>query len=365
MFKTHCIGYSVFDHLEGASRPREDPEWDKVDAVVKQWIYGTLTQSLLQSILKPDSTAADVWKAIQDLFHENKESKAMELDDELRNIVIGDSTIMEYCTRIKSISDLLANIGAPVPERNLVIYALNGLSPKYAHIVTTIRHQKPFPSFLEMRSMLTLEERSMIKDQTRLVQTSHHDNASSPTVLNTEHQNRTENSRGNNSGGRGGGRNHRGGARGGRSGGRGSGRQGRAGGGNQFAPNQFGWGGGFFPWSMTFPTSTMQQRGLLPISSAQQAQWYSSANTRHPHMNHWPTPSSAQQQAFFSTASQPHDVQSVPYLTTQDQPTILPQAFNTLSLQDPGNADWYMDTGATAHLHADTGLPNQTNPPSM
>ncbi|KAI3792415.1 hypothetical protein L2E82_06292 [Cichorium intybus] len=276
LFKTHCIGYSVFDHLEGTSSHGDDPEWNKVDAVVKQWIYGTLTQPLLQSILKPDSTAADVWKAIQDLFHENKESKAMELDDELRNIVIGDSTIMEYCTRLKSISDLLANIGAPVPERNLVIYALNGLSPKYAHIVTTIRHQKPFPSFLEMRSMLTLEERSMIKEQSRIVQASHQDNASSPTVLNTEHQNRGQNTRGNNSGGRGGGRNQRGGNRGGRSGGRNGGRQGRS-----------------------------------------------------------------------------------------DQPTTLPQAFNSMSLQDPGNADWYMDTGATTHLHADSGLPDQTNPPLM
>lgn len=64
----------------------------------------------------------------------------MELDDELRNITIGDSTIMEYYTRIKSISDLLTNIGSPMPERNLVIYTINGLSPKYAHVVTIIRH---------------------------------------------------------------------------------------------------------------------------------------------------------------------------------------------------------------------------------
>ena len=27
-----------------------------------------------------------------------------------------------------------------------------------------------------------------------------------------------------------------------------------------------------------------------------------------------------------------------------------------MSLQDPGNADWFMDTGATAHLHNDTGI---------
>lgn len=95
---------------------------------------------------------------------------------------------MEYCNIIKSIADLLANIGAPVPERNLVIYAINGLSQKYAHVVTTICHQKPFPMF-----MLTLEERSVMKGQTPLVQASHHNHPSSPIILAVEHHNRAKN----------------------------------------------------------------------------------------------------------------------------------------------------------------------------
>ncbi|KAL7612129.1 hypothetical protein Lser_V15G07213 [Lactuca serriola] len=129
---------------------------------------------------------------------------------------------MEYCTRIKSILDILTNIGAPFPERNLAIYVMNGLSQKYAHIMTTIRHQKPFPTFLEMRSMLTLKERSMKKEQTHLLLVSHPDNAFSPSVLNVEHQNRSQNYHRNNFGtqisGRGGGRTSRSGGRSGRSG---------------------------------------------------------------------------------------------------------------------------------------------------
>ncbi|KAL7601585.1 hypothetical protein Lser_V15G27111 [Lactuca serriola] len=152
---------------------------------------------------------------------------------------------MEYCTRIKSISNLLANIGSPIPERNLIIYAINGLSQKFAHVVTTIRHQKQFPTFLEMRTMLTLEERSMAKDHSRHVQASHQDNASSPTILTTEHQNRPSHSRLNTTGDRGGGRNQRGGGRGGRNGGRGGGRQGRSRG-EGFACGQ-NWGGDILP----------------------------------------------------------------------------------------------------------------------
>ncbi|KAJ9553554.1 hypothetical protein OSB04_017599 [Centaurea solstitialis] len=117
----------------------------------------------------------------------SRTAKALELDNELRNIVIGDSTIMEYCSRIKGISDLLTNIGSPVSERNLVTYAINGLSPKYDVIATTIRHRSPFPSFLEMRSILTLEEQRMLQNQNRLVQVSHSDTSSLPTILNANH----------------------------------------------------------------------------------------------------------------------------------------------------------------------------------
>lgn len=90
-----------------------------------------------------------------------------------------------------------------------------------------------------MRSIHTLEERSMAKDQSFLtsVQASHLDNAASPTILNIEHQSRSQNPRNNNNGGRGGNRNYRGGGRRGRSGGRGGRRQGRTGGGG-FSNNQ-------------------------------------------------------------------------------------------------------------------------------
>lgn len=41
-----------------------------------------------------------------------------------------------------------------------------------------------------------------------------------------------------------------------------------------------------------------------------------------------------------------------------DQVTMLPQMFNTFTLNDPTQEDWYMDTGVTAHLHANQGILN-------
>lgn len=160
-----------------------------MDCIVKQWLYGTLSQTLLQTILKNDSTAHDVWTAIENLFRDNKEAKALELDKELRNIVIGDSIIMEYCSRIKTISDLLSSIDAPVFERKLVTYAINELSPKYDVIATIIRHRTPFPTFIEIRSILTLEGQRFLQNQNRLVLMAHSDNSSSHIVLNVNHNN--------------------------------------------------------------------------------------------------------------------------------------------------------------------------------
>lgn len=41
--KTHCIGYSVYGHLDGTTLKVDNPQWETVDNIVKQWIYGTLT----------------------------------------------------------------------------------------------------------------------------------------------------------------------------------------------------------------------------------------------------------------------------------------------------------------------------------
>lgn len=77
--------------------------------------------------------------------------------------------------RIKSLADLLDNLNNPVPEKNLVAYTLNDLSPKFHHIATTIRHRNPLPTFMETRSMLLVGEQHMLQDQQnkqrRIIQT--------------------------------------------------------------------------------------------------------------------------------------------------------------------------------------------------
>lgn len=175
-------------------------------------------------------------------------------------------------------------------------------------------------------------------------------------MLNVEYHSRQSNSSrgGTQTGGRDGGRNHRGG-RGGRNG-RGGGR-GRSGGSGP-SPFAGGWGG-VSPWQMNYPL----QRGLLPLPPAM-AQWPYNTINRNPQQywpnsapnnSTWPNNNAVQSpRAMYSIAQptmQPHTMQFFRYPFNADQATSLPQAFSSMSLQDLGNSEWYMDTRATAHLH--------------
>lgn len=104
--------------------------------------------------LKKKCVVYVLWNTFENLFCDKKENKALQLETQIRNITMDDSSVTNYRTRIKHIADLLQNIDAPVLERNLIVYTLSGLSPKLQYVTTTIKYQKPKPSFMEVWSML-------------------------------------------------------------------------------------------------------------------------------------------------------------------------------------------------------------------
>ncbi|KAL9293865.1 hypothetical protein AtEden1_Chr3g0199371 [Arabidopsis thaliana] len=165
LFQTRCLTFDVLGHLDGTMLPSgdDDGSWLKRDGLVKLWIYGTLAPDLFRSSFMTGGTARDVWIRIENQFRNNKEARAIQLDNELHNQEIGDQTIQAYCQKLKSLADLLANVDAPVNEIHLVTYLLNGLNDKYDYIVNVIKHKEPFPSFETAKSMLELEETRLKK----------------------------------------------------------------------------------------------------------------------------------------------------------------------------------------------------------
>ncbi|XP_071709425.1 uncharacterized protein [Rutidosis leptorrhynchoides] len=85
LFETHYMSFDLIDHLDGTTKPSadDDKDWKKTDSLIKLWIYGTLSKPLLQSVVKRKYTAHQLWEYIENLFRNNKDSRAMELENEL------------------------------------------------------------------------------------------------------------------------------------------------------------------------------------------------------------------------------------------------------------------------------------------
>lgn len=96
LFETHFKAYGVFNHLDDTSNLKEaiDAEWGNIESLVAMWIYGSLTHRLLIMVLKNGYKDRDIWKALEDLFCDNKDARAIKLENELRSMVIGDLSVM-------------------------------------------------------------------------------------------------------------------------------------------------------------------------------------------------------------------------------------------------------------------------------
>lgn len=116
LFLTHCLTFDLLGHVDGSSLPTDDTDaiWFKRDGLVKLWIYGTLAPPLFKSSFKTGGTARDIWLRIENQFRNNKESRVIQLDNDLRTMEIGDQSIRDYSHGLKSTVDLLENVEAPV-----------------------------------------------------------------------------------------------------------------------------------------------------------------------------------------------------------------------------------------------------------
>ena len=127
-------------------------------------MYSTISNDLLQTIMEPDATAMEAWNRLRDIFQDNQNSRAVTLEQEFSSTKMEDfPNASAYCQRLKSLSDQLRNVGAPVDNNRLVLQLVLGLTEPYNGGATLIRQSSPLPQFYQARSMLTLEESGLAK----------------------------------------------------------------------------------------------------------------------------------------------------------------------------------------------------------
>jgi hypothetical protein len=131
--------------------------WVRLDSIVLAWIVGTISVDL-HSLLRNLPHARAAWLAIEGQFLGNAEARALRLDATFHTFVQGELSVSEYCRKMKTMADSLGDLGCPVEDRALVLNVLCGLSDRYTHLRSLIMRQRPFPTFLQVRDNLALEE---------------------------------------------------------------------------------------------------------------------------------------------------------------------------------------------------------------
>ncbi|PWA57157.1 hypothetical protein CTI12_AA411810 [Artemisia annua] len=194
-FKTHCEGLEILDHIQHKEAstsvdvtPPPTTEWLKVDSILKSWIFLTSSEVLVRRLAKANpKTALEAWTFLENVFLDNKRTKTVALRGELRVLDMGNMTVDEYFAKIESIATLLTDLGSPIHDDDLVTYAINGLSDRFAHVAGIIAHRDPFPDLDMVRSMVTTED---LRLKHKVTPSNHITTPSAPTVLLAESSNR-------------------------------------------------------------------------------------------------------------------------------------------------------------------------------
>ena len=132
-----------------------------MDCVVKSWILNTISDDLTEMISARNGTARTTWRAVESQFFSNHKTRAPYLDAKFWNFIQGDLSITDYCREFKRMADMLGNLGEVVTNRTLVLNIMRGLIERFKTIGMHLRRSRPFPTFLEAKSDLLVEELTM------------------------------------------------------------------------------------------------------------------------------------------------------------------------------------------------------------
>jgi hypothetical protein len=149
--------YALIKHVTDDALSN-DPGWIRMDSVVLNWISNSISTDLHQVVRERGCMTRHLWLAIKNQFLGNREQRTLHLDAAFHTFVQSDLSVNEYCRKFKAMVDGLADLGASVEDRILVLNILQGLNQRFEHMSSIIRRYSPFLNFLKVRDDLLLEE---------------------------------------------------------------------------------------------------------------------------------------------------------------------------------------------------------------
>ena len=112
-------------------------EWEARDQQILSFILTSVSSGILSYIAKM-KTAAEAWDKLEAMFASQTRARAVNLRIALANTKKGNSSAIDYFTKMKGFSDEMAAAGRSIGDDELVEYILTGLPVEYESLVTSL-----------------------------------------------------------------------------------------------------------------------------------------------------------------------------------------------------------------------------------
>ncbi|XP_073361468.1 uncharacterized protein [Aegilops tauschii subsp. strangulata] len=162
--------YYLTEHIDGSINGeymKGDPEWSAIEATLIRWFYQTISKDIFHTVVVEDDGACAVWNKINALFTDNKLQRLVFLQQEFFSCHQDDSTIDDYCMRLKMLVDELHDIGVKVCDELMLSTLTAGLNENFDNAASNLT-LLPEPTFQTVVVYLKLEERRMKKVKERV-----------------------------------------------------------------------------------------------------------------------------------------------------------------------------------------------------
>ncbi|CAH9147389.1 unnamed protein product [Cuscuta epithymum] len=160
LFELHLEAHNLMFLIDGEAAPStiDGPTRKQLDALVRQWMFSTMSKDLMLTVLKSGKTAKDLWDRLKSLFQDNKGTRAALIEIKFVNLKFVDcSSVDDYCDKLHTFAERLQDLGFAMDDKRLVIQLVNGLPPEYDTVASLI--SQTMPSFEAARSQLRTEEK--------------------------------------------------------------------------------------------------------------------------------------------------------------------------------------------------------------
>uniref|UniRef100_A0A2N9FSQ2 Uncharacterized protein n=1 Tax=Fagus sylvatica TaxID=28930 RepID=A0A2N9FSQ2_FAGSY len=147
-------GNKILHHIDGTSLPPPqylpsstsppilvpNPDylsWFEIDQLLLSILISTISDTLISTIVGLTSSRA-VWTTLEKMFSSQSRARLMHTRYQLVTLKKGNLSITDFYHKAKQYSDLLASIGQPISDNDLITHVLGGLPTEYDSLVTTV-----------------------------------------------------------------------------------------------------------------------------------------------------------------------------------------------------------------------------------